>query len=243
MPDPVTTPDLTAQISTAVEAAVARVADAFTLNFNQMQARLDGVVQGLSASRAPEPPKKSELTNEQINEAIANGENPAEFVRQMIASEIERRVDPQVGQLREVGLGAMATLVRQTALKDAPHYERYKKEVDAAIAYLPPDQQVNQDMVRLAYNTIVGGHFQEIQDERDRARGLDQGTQEPGGSARLPGTKELDPYEKVRAKLGDEAVEALRQSGHTPDEFARRLGRGKYKDWDDYQEQTKRFLV
>ena len=204
-------------------------------------AQLNETMQNLShaltrpvAPAAPAPAPGG-VTLAQYVEALQTGDVAVveRYQQQQEASWVQRHVAP----LQEQGLNAIANLTAQTSTATLPYYQRWKKEIDAWVANMPPNLRMEPGVYKAAHDAVVGSHAadlineakeQALRGEPAPAESSDAGRRGRGG---VPVSKAPTP-----ADLGGAAAEAaLRSVGKDSDSFAKKLG---YESWEDYMTKT-----
>lgn len=227
-----------------------------TDDFKQYQATMQTALERLTESigmmaqqvgRGPAPvavPTAARITREQYAEALREGN-----VDVLEAWQAQREADllaRHVAPLASTGTAALSALNRER-LAGKPHYARFRKEVDAALAEVPAEHQANPALVDKVYAMVVGEHAGVLEAEA-REAAIRQATQPPaepatpapsaGRTAGKTGAGTLPTPEEL---LGAEAGEALRSKLSDPssrysdvDGWARSMGyRG---GWSEYVE-------
>lgn len=201
--------------------------------------RLGQSVQALldAQNRPPPAPSITDVTDEEINNAITSGENPAKVLRRLNAAaeaRMRRELEARSGQIEEVGYGSLAALASEVATNkmDKKLAARYKKEIDGYVNTLAPALRTRPDTYLVAYNAVIGMHMTEIVSE-EREAAIRQSRQQP--PAPTPGTSNARgtgsaTVPTVEDLYGKEASDRMREQGLSPDDFARKWG---YKNWED----------
>lgn len=201
--------------------------------------------QNAPQGNAPQQIQIEDVTDEQYASALAGEVTSKPEMMRIIKTRhnAERMRDKlelqqQIGQIQSVGLGAIGNLTKQ-GLKAKPYYDTYKKEVDAAVAKLDPQLQVNAEALDGVYNYVIGQHIGEIV-EKERETTLRKAAETPpaqapgrqgGGSSQGAGS-----VPDVSEVLGKDAVDAIKfkYGGRLDaDSYARSQG---YKDWGSMYE-------
>lgn len=204
-------------------------------------AQLNETMQSLSnalsrpvAPAAP-PPTQGGVTLAQYVEALQTGDVAVveRYQQQQEVSWVQKHVAP----LQEQGLNAIANLTAHTTTQGLPYYSRWKKEIDAWVANMPPNLRMEPGVYKAAHDAVVGSHAADLISEAKEAalRGdpapaesADAGRRGRGG---VPVSKAPTPEDLG----GAAAVAALRSVGKDSDTFARKLG---YDSWEDYMTKT-----
>lgn len=190
------------------------------------------------------PPAIEDVLDDDLDNAIAEGKGASKLVRKAIGAAVDRVRRGEIDSIRSTGFGAIGKLVRHIATREMKFYDRYKREIDAAIAELPPESQLDPDLLIAIHNTIAG-RPENIQRMIDEARqsALREATDEGSADAGGTGTRRSDPASRTppvpspRELLGEAAADALDAAGRTPDRFAQGLG---YRDWSHYVDEYKK---
>lgn len=187
------------------------------------------------------PPREPELTDEQIEAAILQGQGSAGTIRRLVTTEatklarqiISEHIDP----LRTQGLGAISNLVTQNAAATLPFYKKFQKEIDEQVAQLTPDQQINPLAIKLIHDAVVGANYSAVADEilerrtRQAAEASSGGNMPGGGAARAAGTSGEPDLEDFGGRAALRALEFKDGGAQDLDTFARKLG---YKNFKEY---------
>jgi hypothetical protein len=205
-------------------------------------AELRGALSSAYQQQAPRqaPVEEPEMTDEEINRALQEGENPAAKLRAMLSRATraaEGRVRSELEQLRNTGVSSLTEIVAGQAAA-LPHYKDYEKEIRGYMAQLPPEAQANFGTWKLAHDAVVGQHkdeivSREIEAERRRSRDAAANPNLPGSGQQAAGGGTEQKVPQVEDWGGAEARSELHSKGQTEDEFAKKLG---YKSWNDYME-------
>ena len=219
---------------------VKQAMESFTASMNAIATSRQAPVGGAPAVQDDPDPTEQEIAAE------IRDEGTSKKLAKLIDNRSKRLIKEHIDPMRNTGLSALATQAKHIAKLTGgmPHYQKFQKEIDAYIGRLPLDMQANPDVYTQAHNLIVGGHLDEIVNERvEQAKrgGRDRaGTDLPGTSTGRVPSGEGDHVPTVEELFGKEQAAALSAVGRTPDEFAKSLG---HKDWKTYakfvQEQDK----
>ena len=216
-------------------------------------AQLKGVIEyGVNAAAATGAARDAvafaepDITDDEINAAISNEQNPAKVIRRLVDKQtrsLEQRAAQELGAIRQSGFSSIARLVEGTVTAE-PHFKAYEKEIRQFVGALPQEAQINPDVWKVAYNAVVGAHAGEIV-AREVEAARRQGRTE-AGKANLPSqtgaTLTAQDGSTVTAPEELADVQWLSEKGQTPDAFAQKLGHGKrgarYTDWADYMKKS-----
>lgn len=162
----------------------------------QQVSKLENVIQQVGGAPAAVDPKQA------INQAFWTAPADAAYTlaRRAAQEEIGQRNAAQFETLREVARD-------QARQKDAELFDRFADKIDAHMASLPPDFQINRQYWQAAMERMIGAHFKEIQREQAEAaragkpaapalHGLSDGPAAVGARpspASTPSTSELSP--------------------------------------------------
>lgn len=262
MPDPVasTTPAAGAPAPDAAAPPAAPPPATVTVTqeqWDRMQAQLahmTGVVETLQGQagrpvvveRPPAAPTEPTYTDEQLAEMLESGEGPKILAAQRyITRQTMLPLAQTFDQFRGATIATAESLGRDIveARGLIPHYKdpEIRRQVDAFMATLPPEARANKDALVLAHNYVVGQPEnlkkiveREVEAELRRRAGAAEGTPGPAGSRERVPERDPNAVPTVTELFGDAAAAAIRRQGRTPDEFAKRMSRGKFKSWADY---------
>jgi len=194
--------------------------------------------QAMQPGQAPEP-ILPDLADEEIETAIAEGKG-AQAIRRAVEARIQRavreHVTPLQQQVQGTGMAAIAALAIEAVRPQLKHYDRYKKEIDEALAAVGAEHRMNPQTIRAAHDIVVGRHLQEIVTE-EVEKAVRGKRENPTGT---PGTTAAGRHQtetKVPSALelfGKDAGQAVRDKGGE-DTYAKRLG---YESWADYLTKT-----
>jgi hypothetical protein len=128
----------------------------------------------------------------------------------------------------------MSELALESAKPKMAYYDRYKKEIDHNLALLPPEQRILPNAYKMVHDMVASQHMPDIIKEevekaiRTASQPVPPNTPTSNGRS-VGGT---DPSKMTFEDVfGDDAMQALKVQGKTPDQFAQRLG---YKDSAEY---------
>jgi len=222
-------------------------------NQRQFQAELRGYAERMAppAPRAAEP--TGELTDEQIQAALDEGRMTQVQAMKLLSERTGKRVVMEhVEPLRKTGVSMMSDLTREMAEASTveregqrspkyPHAKRYEKEIKSHLDQaMGNGLAVTPQVYEWAYRLAVGGHADELADERveaalRRAAAPKPETARPaartGRSTSAGGAAPLPTFEELFA----DNMAALEEKGTTPDQWARKLG---YADANAYVKAT-----
>lgn len=213
--------------------------------FKQFQATVSGSLAAIndtlgflreSAGRAAAPPAPVapgvKITAAQFAEAVQTGDVPTieAYERQTRQSFDDELVSP----LRNTGLEAIANLTRDTTVASLPYYARFKKEIDAFVAGLPPQMRMNPVVYKTAHDAVVGANMPALIGEATEAavRKANEPVPDTTSGGRRPGrVSGTDAVPTVEELMGPEAAQALAHRGLSADQHAQKLG---YANWAAY---------
>jgi len=182
----------------------------------------------------PAEPAIEDVTDDEVAKAVEDGDarRVAQLIRKAATAASERSTralkKSAVEPLQTYGVSAIASLATRAAKADMPHYDRFKKEIDDAIAKLPLEARLNPDSIAYCHHVIVGLHAKELVTEAEE--GAVRKLRESGQLAQTPtGTtgRTQDAATKVPTVaelLGDEVAASFTALGKDPDHVARKLG-------------------
>ena len=178
-----------------------------------------------------------DVTDEELEEALNHGTGASKFRKMQQAS--ERRIAKQIAALQAEGTGAIANVVKQSATATLPHYKKYQKEIDEAVASMPANQRMNPQVYKVAHDIVVGSHVEEIVAESLERMKRGDNPKDPAvgipGSGGRGGTGGRSLGTGGHTEPDKDQLDALASSGRTADGFAQRLG---YQSWVDYVAKT-----
>lgn len=222
---------------------VAKLADRFG-QVSDTLSRLEGYVQGAGAL-APQPtaPTAPEpvITDEDINRAIAEGENPAGRIRAMIDRAVTKTAElaaERIKGLEEYGSSNFAAFAEAQA-RNWPNFKRFEKEIRAEIDKVNPQLKGNPQAWEYAYNIVRGRHADELANEAAE-EAIRRAKEEappslPGSQVEPPKLSDGSDVPTPADLGGQEAVAALRYRGLDQERYAQGMG---YASWADYIEKT-----
>ena len=193
--------------------------------------------------RPPAEPEIAEPTDEELQTALTEGDTRK--VKQLLAArdaKLRKELKSEIDQIRGTGLTAIAGLAKER-LASLPHYKRFEKEITAKLASLPPESQINSQVLDIVYRSTIGEHYDELaKEEREAALRGERAEETPDVSTRNAGSGDDADAEVPTAAeyTGNGAIyEFLNRGGfRDEDEFARRIRNPKtgrnYKDWDEF---------
>ncbi|WP_413935953.1 hypothetical protein [Nitrospira sp. BLG_1] len=105
------------------------------------------------------------------------------------------------------------------------HYEKYKKEIEAALANAHPDDLKNPNAYFAAYSFIVGQHMDEIEEEARRGAVRGDRDRDTGGSTgQTSRTTVIKDDTQTANGLSQEELTILESMGRTPEQYAKSWG-------------------
>ena len=217
-------------------------------NFAQFQQNFNMLAETMRhpANPTPTAPAAPDFSEEELETALAEGKNAKAFLKAIDAKlgGLRGEFSKQVDEIRNVGLTAITDLARdshEASISEdlKPYVSKYKKEIDAYIANIPPQMRTSKQVYGIACNAVIGAHMPEIiKEEREKALRSASDPNAPGlpgqagGRSRAEGTTEVPTVEEL---LGKPAADALASKGQSADDFARKIsGKRGFKGWADY---------
>lgn len=179
-----------------------------------------------------------EPSDEEIDAAAVEGKGVGAAVKRATRAamrRLERQTAQQVDEVRGVGLPALGEIAIETAKRGWEHYDRYKKEIDGALAQLSPEQRAFPNLLNRVYDMVVGAHHKElVAEEREKTIRETRDTE----SAPPRGGKNVKPDGPAPETVfsGDD-LGNLRLHGKDIETIARKLG----KTPEQYLEGVKRY--
>ena len=208
-----------------------------------MQQMLQSTLQ--AATQRPQPqaePTFEEPSDEELDNAALEGKGVGRAVKRAIRAteaRLRRETANETAQVRDIGLPALASIALHNAKQtwEPEYYDKYKREIDQAIAALPPEFKADMDKLNLVYSTVIGLHRKEIiameKEKAVRQAREPQDTQVPRGRGReiTPSANDLP---EDRDLFGPESVAGLRNlgRGRSIEDIAKKLG---YNNPDEYR--------
>ena len=187
------------------------------------------------------------VSDEEIEQAILVGAGSAPkirgFVESLVKREAAKLVREHINPLRDTGFSAIQTMVSRDAEQTLPFYKKFRKEIDAQVALLTPELQVNPLAIKQIHDAVVGANWQAVADEvaeaktrqaAESANGGPRGSQVPGGRSGGParGDDSYDPsLEDFGGKAAFRALDFKDGGTQSPDQFAQKLG---YRNFAEY---------
>jgi hypothetical protein len=206
---------------------------------NNTMSTLQEGIRAMSASRQSEPSREPalppDLTDEEINNALREGENPAKVIRRLVANteaRFQSALEHRAKQIEDFGVTSISRLAAEAAKPKMKHYPKYQKEIDGYVSQLHPSQRTSPETYQVAHDVVVGQHIDEIVQEHieaDRRRRTAPVAQ-PGTSGGR-GTTTQPQTPSVEELLGKEAAQELRARGKSADQYAQQWGK---KDWAEF---------
>ena len=189
------------------------------------------------AQQAPILP--ADVDDAAIDEAIAEGK-AAPLVRKMVEARVARAVQEHIVPLRDqvqgTGMRAIADLAIEAVRPQLKYYDRYKKEIDTALAQVDPQFRMNPATIRAAHDIVVGQHISDLTNEEVEkavrsARENPTGTPAPAAGRKQPVGVTVPTAGEL---WGKETADAVAGKGGE-DSFARSFG---YENWAEYLKKT-----
>lgn len=211
---------------------------------------LGALREGIAAIRAGggQPPSAStaapiRITDDEFDEAVASGNG--KVARAYLAQQKDDLKREHIDPLSTTGLDSLSGLTKEVVLKGMPRYAKYKGEIDALIAQMPPQARLNPEALRMAHDAVIGKHADEIEaearEQATRARTAEPAETVPSSrrGTRIPVGDKTPSVEDVAGAEGAQALAELGRVGKSSDDFARSLG---YKDWKSYMKETEAYV-
>lgn len=111
-----------------------------------------------------------------------------------------------------------------------PHYDRYKKEIDALLAQSPVEALRDPKAFEWTYNLVVGQHLNELINEAQQAA-----TRSPRETSNVATPGQINRAEAPGAGsiegLSQQEIDILASMGRTPESYAKSLGYANVQDW------------
>lgn len=153
--------------------------DQFNAMVNQMQ---QGFQQALGTAireiRAGATPAVTEteipdVADEELDNAALEGKGVGRAVKRAIAAataRVRKDAEAAVGTVADFGTTALTEQALLLAKQGWTHYDRFKREIDAGIAGLPPEMRAQPSRLNLVYKMVLGDHYEElVKEEREAA--------------------------------------------------------------------------
>jgi hypothetical protein len=203
------------------------------------------VVSNPTTIAAPVP-----ITDEEIDQAVASGQNVGARVRALVDRAVTQAADrlmkEHIEPLRNFGVTTLADLSHKVAATGMPKYAKYKKEIDERLGQLSPELRANPEAIKMIHDAVVGSHAEDL--EREAAEAAVRKAQEPPpaqtpGTGTAPGAPRTNEIPTLIEVGGQEGLDALKHKGRgnmNQDALAQSMG---YKDWNDYQKQYQELLA
>lgn len=228
-------------VTTSAPAPSYVTVEQFSTMMEQMQANFHNTLQAaLSQRQAPQQQFQDdpEPTDEELDAAALEGKGVGAAVKRAVkaaTNRLARQNQQEVAQVRDVGLPALAQQSLMLAKQGWEHYDKYRKEIDAAIGALPMELRAMPDNLQRVYDMVIGSHYKELQAEvRERAVREQRETDTNVRAAKVPqGDPQLDPNKLFAA----DDLANLAHAGKSIEHIARRLG----KTPEQYLEGVRRF--
>ena len=195
--------------------------ESFQQGLHQMSQQFAGAV-----SRPAPAHDEPEPTDDEIDAAAVEGKGVGAAVKRATRAamrRLERQTAQQVDDIRGVGLPAIGEIAIETAKQRWEHYDRYKKEIDGALAQLSPEQRAFPNLLNRVYDMVVGSHHKElVAEEREKTIREQRDTD----SAPPRGTKNATADDPTPEKVfSSEDLGNLRLHGKDIDTIAKKLGK------------------
>lgn len=207
------------------------------------------VVQAPTA--APTVVEEPEITDAELDAAIADGKEAAPRIRQMLDQRIRReaaKLRNEVAGLQNYGTAMFTTTAERMFLaslspEDLKLFQRYEKEVRQLVGMCEPAIQGHPDTWTTTFDTILGRHRNELRQETQEAVLRRQTEEEQARAAAMPGKSGRrgapEPTDDDVPSIRDLAGDFPHLGDMTEEDFIKKLNRGlppakRYKGWDDY---------
>lgn len=228
--------------------------------FDDKFSKMMGAIQDLAQrpvvvhQNQPAAPPPPEITDEEINEALASG-NGASRVKEMVRRQLDvarGEVAREVGAVREHGAASLGALAEKTFVigldtDDRAIFGRYEDEIKNLVNQCEPALRGMPQTWEACFATVAGAHRKELESEWKEAALRQRAEDETRAAAPQPGRA------GGRAPVNDDGeIPTIadfvgtdqRFEGVTEEEFIRKINRGKpagekYKDWADYNTRGK----
>lgn len=224
-------------------------ADEFAGTTNKLAESIAAINQNLTAlatglaNRGPAPvaaPATPALVTDDELRAAAETGDPKAIRRLQAESEsrILAAVSGAVNEVRTVGMSAIGALADRVVLKDLPHYDLLKSDIDKELTRLAPELRMNPEAIAAVGQMVAGRNIDKIvtarvEEELRKARGDADGNAGTGSTRETPEvTQHKELHARFAAVVGADAMQALKAKGTTPEAFVAKLGH--YKDVEEY---------
>lgn len=249
-PAPLTRDDVKTMLSEALTGVGAQLAGSLSELRAGVEALASRQPQVVVAPSQQVAPAAVPISDEEIDQAVASGQNVASRIRALVDRAVnasaERIMRDHIEPLRNFGVTTLADLSHKVAASGMPKYVKYKKEIDERLGQLSPELRANPEAIKMIHDAVVGSHADDI--EREAAEAAVRKAQEPAATA-TPGTGAAPGTSRDKGDIptlvdvgGQEGLEALKHKGRggmNQDALAQSMG---YKDWNDYQKQYQDLL-
>ena len=206
----------------------------------------------VQAAAAPEPPAELDVSDEEIESAIAEGgKGAASRIKAAMDRRLNaarREVSREVEAVKNYGTTMLGSLAEKTfanglSPRDRAIFARYEGEVKKLVSQSGADLAGHMDTWGAAFKYVKGDHEEQLQNEHVEATLRQRAEDEehtrtaalPGAGGRPATTPEHEPIPTLAdLAAGHPALEGIDET-----EFLRRMNKGRpkatrFKDWGDY---------
>lgn len=204
-----------------------------------IQQAVQSVAGSYQMQPAPSNTEEQEPTDEELDAAALEGKGVGAHVRRatrVAMRKLQRETEQQVGQVRDIGLPALAEQSLAIKTPGWEHYTRFQKEIDAGIVQLPLELRSRPSNLQFIYDVVIGKHQKELEKEAvERAirETRESASDLPPKGGRQPKTDALAP----ETVFGQETLQVLGHHGKDIATIAKKLG----KTPEQYLEGVKRY--
>lgn len=210
-------------------------AEQFMAFQTQQTQTLQSINESLAAMRS-EAARRPDAAPAATEHAVT-AEEYASAVQTGDAGTIERYFDQkqrryhaaEVAPMQRDGAQILGDMQARLSASTLPHYTRFKKEIDAAYAQMPPQLRAMPEAITIAHDLVSGRHVGELVAEAREAALRTPAVQPNAPGAANGRAVRTDNVPSAEDWLGKDNARAL--GNVSEDDFARRLG---YKDWAAY---------
>lgn len=207
----------------------------------------DGFTMLASQQAQPRATATPDITDEQIEQLVAEGKTAqamrlvADRTAAQTAERLKREaIDPLAGQM-QTGVNSLSAIAFEQARASMPDYDKYKSEVDAALASMDPQLRIIPANQKMAYAIVVGQHVEEIKREAYE-RGVRSARENPASQPTTAGRMLGSDGEEIptaaelyrQGVLDQQSVKMIKAAGGE-DAFVQKYFPGKYDGkWSVY---------